>query len=228
MTATSPIERVVLTHLQIPLKESFRISGGEVAIKDAILVTAGDLIGHRAGGELADGRGLRVFDRHPGGMLGRPGRRDSPEPGRQGGRLSRGHRRDRVGLERLAVRRRRGRDRALGSAWPGPLCDHRRAPGGHRRAGQPGGAVGPGRRAFSLDRRDAEDHRDPPRRRLSPREDQDPAGQRRRACPRGPSALRRDPSHGRRQWGLHRRGHRGLPPARRVRPADVRAADGSG
>ena len=39
MTATSPIERVVLTHLQIPLKESFRISGGEVAIKDAILVT---------------------------------------------------------------------------------------------------------------------------------------------------------------------------------------------
>ena len=39
ITATSPIERVVLTHLQIPLKESFRISGGEVAIKDAILVT---------------------------------------------------------------------------------------------------------------------------------------------------------------------------------------------
>jgi O-succinylbenzoate synthase len=38
-TATSPIERVVLTHLQIPLKEPFRISGGEVAIKDAILVT---------------------------------------------------------------------------------------------------------------------------------------------------------------------------------------------
>ena len=31
MTATSPIERVVLTHLQIPLKEPFRISGGEVA-----------------------------------------------------------------------------------------------------------------------------------------------------------------------------------------------------
>jgi o-succinylbenzoate synthase len=39
MTATSPIERVVLTHLQVPLKETFRISGGEVAIKDAILVT---------------------------------------------------------------------------------------------------------------------------------------------------------------------------------------------
>jgi O-succinylbenzoate synthase len=39
MTATSPIERVVLTQLQIPLKEPFRISGGEVAVKDAILVT---------------------------------------------------------------------------------------------------------------------------------------------------------------------------------------------
>jgi O-succinylbenzoate synthase len=34
-----PIERVTLTHLQIPLKETFRISGGEVATKDAILVT---------------------------------------------------------------------------------------------------------------------------------------------------------------------------------------------
>ncbi len=38
MTIMDPIERVVLTHLQIPLKEPFRISGGEVAIKDAILV----------------------------------------------------------------------------------------------------------------------------------------------------------------------------------------------
>jgi O-succinylbenzoate synthase len=33
------IERVTLTHLQIPLKEPFRIAGGEVTIKDAILVT---------------------------------------------------------------------------------------------------------------------------------------------------------------------------------------------
>src|SRR5262249_12618652 len=32
------VERVRLTHLQIPLKEPFRISGGEVSIKDAILV----------------------------------------------------------------------------------------------------------------------------------------------------------------------------------------------
>src|SRR5262249_19539645 len=48
MAATSPIERVVLTHLQIPLKEPFRISGGEVAIKDAILVSVepSSAIGH--------------------------------------------------------------------------------------------------------------------------------------------------------------------------------------
>ncbi len=38
MTTTEPIERVVLTHLQIPFKEPFRISAGEVAVKDAILV----------------------------------------------------------------------------------------------------------------------------------------------------------------------------------------------
>src|SRR3954466_6481533 len=36
---TQAIERVGLTHLQIPLKEPFRISGGEVSVKDAILVT---------------------------------------------------------------------------------------------------------------------------------------------------------------------------------------------
>ena len=38
MTITDPIDRVVLTHIQVPFKEPFRISGGEVAIKDAILV----------------------------------------------------------------------------------------------------------------------------------------------------------------------------------------------
>jgi O-succinylbenzoate synthase len=38
MTTSYPIERVVLTHLQIPFKEPFRISAGEVALKDAILV----------------------------------------------------------------------------------------------------------------------------------------------------------------------------------------------
>jgi O-succinylbenzoate synthase len=35
---TGAVERVTLTHLQIPLKEVFRISGGEVAVKDAIVV----------------------------------------------------------------------------------------------------------------------------------------------------------------------------------------------
>ncbi len=38
MTTTDPIKRVVLTHIQIPFKEPFRISGGEVAVKDAIVV----------------------------------------------------------------------------------------------------------------------------------------------------------------------------------------------
>ena len=33
---TGAIQRVVLTHLQVPLKEPFRISGGEVAVRDAI------------------------------------------------------------------------------------------------------------------------------------------------------------------------------------------------
>lgn len=33
-----PITRVALTHLQVPLKEPFRISGGEVALRDAIVV----------------------------------------------------------------------------------------------------------------------------------------------------------------------------------------------
>ncbi len=45
---TNAVERVTLIHLQIPLKEPFRISGGEVAIKDAILVAL----------ETSDGVGL--------------------------------------------------------------------------------------------------------------------------------------------------------------------------
>jgi O-succinylbenzoate synthase len=36
---TDVLKRATLTHLQIPLKEPFRISGGEVGVKDAILVT---------------------------------------------------------------------------------------------------------------------------------------------------------------------------------------------
>ncbi len=38
MSATDPIERVVLTHIQVPFKEPFRTSAGEVAIRDAIVV----------------------------------------------------------------------------------------------------------------------------------------------------------------------------------------------
>ena len=38
MTTTGPIDRVVLTQVQIPFKEPFRIVGGEVLIKEAILV----------------------------------------------------------------------------------------------------------------------------------------------------------------------------------------------
>lgn len=45
---TGPIERVSLTQLQVPLKEPFRISGGEVTVKDAIVVTVEtpDGLGH--------------------------------------------------------------------------------------------------------------------------------------------------------------------------------------
>jgi O-succinylbenzoate synthase len=59
MTATGPIERVVLTHLQVPLKETFRISGGEVAIKDAIVVTVetSSGIGHGESSPMAAGFG---------------------------------------------------------------------------------------------------------------------------------------------------------------------------
>jgi len=39
MASTDPVDRVILTHLQIPLKEPFRIAGGQVSVKDAILVT---------------------------------------------------------------------------------------------------------------------------------------------------------------------------------------------
>jgi O-succinylbenzoate synthase len=59
MTATHPIERVVLTHLQIPLKEPFRISGGEVAVKDAILVSleTGSGLAHGESSPMAAGFG---------------------------------------------------------------------------------------------------------------------------------------------------------------------------
>ncbi|MFO0891740.1 MAG: o-succinylbenzoate synthase [Isosphaeraceae bacterium] len=59
MTAASPIQRVVLTHIQIPLKEPFRISGGEVSVKDAILVTVetSSAIAHGESSPMAAGFG---------------------------------------------------------------------------------------------------------------------------------------------------------------------------
>jgi O-succinylbenzoate synthase len=59
MTTASPIERVVLTHLQVPLKEPFRISGGEVAVKDAILVSVetSSAIAHGESSPMAEGFG---------------------------------------------------------------------------------------------------------------------------------------------------------------------------
>jgi len=59
MTAANPIERVLLTHLQIPLKEPFRISGGEVTVKDALLVTleTSSAIAHGESSPMAAGFG---------------------------------------------------------------------------------------------------------------------------------------------------------------------------
>jgi len=57
---TDVIERVELAHLQIPFKEPFRISGGEVSVKDAILVsvqTAGGLVGYGESSPMAAGFG---------------------------------------------------------------------------------------------------------------------------------------------------------------------------
>jgi O-succinylbenzoate synthase len=53
------IDRIDLTHLRIPLREPFRISGGEVAVKDAILVQvrAGDLVGCGESSPMAAGFG---------------------------------------------------------------------------------------------------------------------------------------------------------------------------
>jgi o-succinylbenzoate synthase len=56
---TGAVERVTLTHLQIPLKEPFRIAGGEVAVKDAILVAieAGAGVGLGESSPMATGFG---------------------------------------------------------------------------------------------------------------------------------------------------------------------------
>jgi o-succinylbenzoate synthase len=59
MTAMSPIDKVVLTHLRIPFKEPFRISGGQVVIKDAILVAVetGSGVGLGESSPMAEGFG---------------------------------------------------------------------------------------------------------------------------------------------------------------------------
>src|SRR6202042_3228639 len=59
MTAMSPIDKVVLTHLRIPFKEPFRISGGQVAVKDAILVAveSGSGLGLGESSPMAEGFG---------------------------------------------------------------------------------------------------------------------------------------------------------------------------
>ena len=75
------IKRVGLTHLQVPLKEPLRISGGEVAVKDAILVAV-----ETAGGLVGVGEARRCRSRSLGGGLTieacwrRPDRDDRPRP----------------------------------------------------------------------------------------------------------------------------------------------------
>ncbi|HEX8201547.1 MAG TPA: o-succinylbenzoate synthase [Isosphaeraceae bacterium] len=57
---TDAIQRVRFSHLQIPLKEAFRIAGGAVTVKDAILVTvetAGGLVGVGESSPMAAGFG---------------------------------------------------------------------------------------------------------------------------------------------------------------------------
>ena len=79
-----------------------------------------------------------------------------------------------------------------------------------------GRRVGPGRRALSQHRRADQDDRGPPRGRLPPGQDQDPARPGPRAGPGRPPALRRPSPDGRRQRGLHGRRPRRLPRARRA------------
>src|SRR4051812_11142611 len=57
---TDAIQRVRLSHLQIPFKEAFRIASGAVTVKDAILVTvetAGGLVGVGESSPMAAGFG---------------------------------------------------------------------------------------------------------------------------------------------------------------------------
>ena len=188
MTTTDPIERVVLTHLQIPFKEPFRISGGEVAIKDAILVEV----------ETASGSGSARARRWPRASAIRPTRPEgcwddlantiAPSLlGRSLRRPSRTSPRSPSCVERQPIRRRRRRDGAVGPAGPGPARHDRRAPGRLRAADRHGGRGGPGGRAVSQHRRADQDDRGPSRGRLSPGQDQDPA-RRRTSSSSAPSA----------------------------------------
>ena len=71
--------------------------------------------------ELADGGGVRLFDRHAGGVLGRPGRSDRPRPGRPIVRDGRGDR-------RAGRARGRGADsRSRGPRPPAGTCSATRA-----------------------------------------------------------------------------------------------------
>ena len=132
MTATSPIERVVLTHLQIPLKEPFRISGGEVAIKDAILVTVetSSGIGHGESSPMAASFGYSSDT--PDGCW--DDLRNTIAPSLIGRTIdsTAEHRRARLDLDRQPIRSGRRRERPLGPAGTGPPRDHRPDAGGDR------------------------------------------------------------------------------------------------
>ena len=205
MTATSPIDRVVLNHLQIPLKEPFRISGGEVAIKDAILVTVetASAIGHGESSPMAASFGYSADT--PEGCW--DDLRSSIAPGLIGQTVD-----SPAAIAALASTWKGSRFAAAGAEnalWDLLGQAHHATVaqllGGDRRADQPGSRVGPGGRPLSLDRRAPQDHRNPPGRGVSPAQDQDPARQRRRARPRRPPALRRDSPDGRRQRSVHGR-----------------------
>ena len=201
-----------MTHLQIPLKEPFRISGGEGRVKDAILVTV------ETGRRSASARArrwprVRLFDRHPGGCWDDLPSRIAPSLlGRsfttveEIAALS-------ADVDREPVRGRGGRDRALGPARTDPPCHHRRAARCLDRADRPGGRVGPGRRSLSHDRRADQDDREPlaggyrrVKIKIAP-------GQRCRARPRGPPALRRHRADGRCQRRVYDRRYRRFPRA---------------
>ena len=106
MTATDPIERVVLTHLQIPLKEPFRISGGEVADQGRDPGDGRDGLGHRARARARRWPRASAIPPTRRKAAGTTSRHDRPQPARPIGRLARGDRGDRLDLDGQPVRRR--------------------------------------------------------------------------------------------------------------------------